>query len=113
MKKAYVTHGQRFRRGYAAILQDVIRPDPNYHMFIQEVDEGMKTLPGDAGLRQCTKKGEAVEVMVPLYCAGWQASVDLQEFGARICEKTGATHIQAPLKRMWRCMEKLVLEYGS
>jgi len=117
MSEAYERHGQKFKRVYSTVVQDVIKQEPKFQEFIRvaiQQNAVVKELTKAEGFEVVQRlQGEGLAALLPLFKDAARAMDRLEEFGEKIAKNTSAIFQKAPLKRMWRCMEKMVLKYSD
>eukprot|EP00931_Biecheleriopsis_adriatica_P054410 TRINITY_DN32008_c0_g1_i1.p1 TRINITY_DN32008_c0_g1~~TRINITY_DN32008_c0_g1_i1.p1 ORF type:complete len:371 (+),score=85.25 TRINITY_DN32008_c0_g1_i1:78-1115(+) len=115
MKEVYYRHGIKFRRVYTTIVQDVIMSEPGFDDFVRVVSE-KEPVCNSAGLGKAQflePSSSGNKALLPLYMEAFIAQEKLLKLGERLERETGAKVLPAPLKKMWRCLEKMILKYAS
>eukprot|EP00927_Polykrikos_kofoidii_P047026 TRINITY_DN41117_c0_g3_i1.p1 TRINITY_DN41117_c0_g3~~TRINITY_DN41117_c0_g3_i1.p1 ORF type:complete len:1149 (-),score=174.11 TRINITY_DN41117_c0_g3_i1:40-3048(-) len=110
MMAAYVAGGSKFRRVYSTIVDDVISQEEAFQEFSRtaSVEAGRLSSVPEQTLTQ-----RGFDGLIELYRAAHRASDLLDNFCAEVAKRCGAEFMKAPLKRLWRSLEKMIFKYSD
>jgi len=118
MKVAYRDAGQKYRRVYTTVTQDVVRDEAEFTDFIclaskvaHAAKQDQKDGKYSSASQQHHRKG--MEALFEIYPHACKAAAKLDDFCTGVAKISGCTFLKAPLKKLWRCMEKMVIKYAD
>jgi len=113
MKAEYVACGSKFARVYSTIVEDVIKTEPAHKLFLDAVGTEKKVIFGEQRANSQCSDGVGYDLLFQVYRDADENQGRLATFCKHIAATSGVLFVEAPLKRMWRSMEKLVFKYGG